>query len=335
MRQKLPSIHWLTGLGSIPAKDIITSPMASVRLRAGCLATLKKSYSGKISFGSAASGADILVVGKPASSHSFNEWLTTIEASRRAGCRIVLDYTDNHLGFYSALRPFYERVLELVDVAIVPSGHMSILLSEFFKGKIVVIEDAVECIFREPSFIDINVTTGLWFGHESNIEYLHDFLNSGSVNLSQCNITIVSSYDGWKKFQSMELRAGRVRQVNFKKWTLHAVEEAALECHFALIPSDLNSPRKNGASSNRLLVSLALGLPAAADILPSYREFKDYFIDIRGDEVSSLIQNPNDDRFQQMVLKWQNIYRDRFTRKELGRKWIEELQKISETGRLM
>ena len=51
--------------------------------------------------------------------------------------------------------------------------------------------------------------------------------------------------------------------------------EAAKGCHVALIPSNAGDPRKNGASNNRVVTALALGLVPMATIIESYREFED------------------------------------------------------------
>jgi hypothetical protein len=59
-----------------------------------------------------------------------------------------------------------------------------------------------------------------------------------------------------------------------------------------LIPGGINNTKKVGASSNRLITSLALGMPTAADIMPSYEPYRNYFIDLRSEAFSSFIDAP-------------------------------------------
>jgi hypothetical protein len=54
----------------------------------------------------------------------------------------------------------------------------------------------------------------------------------------------------------------------------------------------LNVPQKIGASSNRLLTALALGLPVAADNVMSYLDFSNSYCDIRSHEFRDLLKNP-------------------------------------------
>jgi hypothetical protein len=67
--------------------------------------------------------------------------------------------------------------------------------------------------------------------------------------------------------------------------------DASKVSHGCLIPSDLNDPRKSGASSNRLITAFALGLPVSADLLESYAPFSSYFHNIRKEPLSIFFKN--------------------------------------------
>jgi hypothetical protein len=56
--------------------------------------------------------------------------------------------------------------------------------------------------------------------------------------------------------------------------------QAAQQAHVALIPSDASDPRKNGASNNRVVTALALGLVPVATVIDSYKPFSPVVLDI-------------------------------------------------------
>jgi DNA helicase-2/ATP-dependent DNA helicase PcrA len=75
-------------------------------------------------------------------------------------------------------------------------------------------------------------------------------------------------------------------------------------CDLIIIPSDPNDPKKAGVSSNRLITALALGLPTAACVMESYKEYDQYFTDIDSEKFIELIDNP--DKFHNQVLEAQD-----------------------------
>ena len=93
-----------------------------------------------------------------------------------------------------------------------------------------------------------------------------------------------------------------------------------------IIPSNPNDPKKAGVSSNRLITSLALGLPTAADKMDSYQEFNEFFTDIRSKEFGDLIDNP--DIFHNQVIEAQNRIIPYFTKEAIGQKWMNFFEKL-------
>jgi hypothetical protein len=75
-------------------------------------------------------------------------------------------------------------------------------------------------------------------------------------------------------------------------WSSEKMVSAAKLCDIAIIPSDPNDIKKSSVSSNRLITALALGLPTAADTMNSYKEFSNYFIDIRSKKFHDLLKIP-------------------------------------------
>jgi hypothetical protein len=83
------------------------------------------------------------------------------------------------------------------------------------------------------------------------------------------------------------------------------------------------SPAKKGASSNRLLTALTLGLPTCADLIPSYLPFRDFLTDLRGQQFDNVIMNPQANHRQ--IELAQNHIQQHYSFQSLGQKWQNTL----------
>ena len=109
--------------------------------------------------------------------------------------------------------------------------------------------------------------------------------------------------------------------VNVLPWSLEDMVKVSAICDFCLLPAALNDSRKMGASSNRLLTAFALGLPVLSDLIPSYRRFKENFIDIR--EKGSLQLMRNFEEFHPNVVAMQEIIESNYTSEVISDQWEE------------
>ena len=75
-------------------------------------------------------------------------------------------------------------------------------------------------------------------------------------------------------------------------WSVEAMLDAAKISDLCIIPSDPADLRKSGASANRLITALAMGLPTAASLLDSYAEHREYFVDIESDQFLEMLKAP-------------------------------------------
>lgn len=324
----MPKFHWLFQANHSDEFTIANSNLASARLRIfPCIKALSKNNL-EVTFGQFISHqASVIIIGK-IGAHDINSrcasWLSEISQAKSRGASIVLDYTDHHLGFEGSMTQFYKSVIDLVDLCIVPSSAMARLLSNFYDGPITVIEDAIEI---SPQPVKKSVTsispTALWFGHASNINYLIDFINSSEFLMSGYNLIVLSNEQGLDIFSRSPLRLIDPQKIRLGLWSVESMLNAASIADFSIIPSDLSNPRKLGASSNRLITSFALGLPTAADHLPSYQEFSDCYIDIRGPLFDKMVDKPLN--FSNLATSAQLLYVDRFNSELIGQQWLNLL----------
>ncbi len=293
----MPSIYWLIPLNSDLGVPPSSSNIASIRLRSAVCIDALKAASLSVNYGeSIPLGVRKIIIGKIGAHDISNRtasWLNQISRAKDVGAKIFLDYTDHHLGFESPMRDFYRKVLPLVDHCISSSEYISFLLQEQFSGPITVIEDAVEIASIKPKeYLCTQPTTALWFGHSTNIHYLIDFINSSQFLLNGNNLIVLSNEAGLGIFSETTLRINSPAQIKLGLWSPDVMLQAAMVSDFCIIPSNLSDSRKLGVSSNRLITAFALGLPTAADHLPSYQKYSDYYVDIRSPQFFNLAENP-------------------------------------------
>ena len=292
-------IHWLIPGNYKSIEDISKAQLASIRMRTGLVAKYSSDIQIEFSSGDHVDQkADVIVVGKigvDCHNGRDNLWLKYLLKAREQSKIIVIDYTDNHLAFINtSMGVFYKKILPIIDKAIVPSSHMSVLLSQFFKKEITIIEDPLEIESISPKIpTHKNKIPFLWFGHASNISYLIQYLKNPLLCDVGVKLNFLSNNQGIELLLLHKHLLNANIEFNISEWTLQNMINAAKISDACLIPSDLNDPLKSGVSSNRLITAFALGLPVTADLLESYAPFSDYFHNIREEPLSVFIKQLN------------------------------------------
>ena len=285
-------IHWLIPGNYNSVADLSKSNLASIRMRAGLVAKYASDIQVQLTVGDHInSNADVIMVGKiggDCQNGRANLWMKQITEANKQSKKIILDYTDHHLGLRSSpMGAFYENVLPLIEKAVVSSTRISHLLMPFLNKEITVIEDPIEIQITPPkNLIATDEMTLLWFGHATNTSYLVNYLQDNLLCDVDFRLIVLSNSPGLEILASHQQHLRPTIRLNFAEWSLQNMVNAALVSHGCLIPSDLSDSRKAGASSNRLITAFALGLPVSADILESYAPFSDYFHHIRDTPLS-------------------------------------------------
>lgn len=313
-------LHWLIPGG--PPAELGKSDLASVRLRAAPSMMTARRMGWRVTYGETILGMpSIIVLGKIGVTNIEMRETLWIDQIRKVKdtAKLFLDYTDHHLGFDSPMSNFYELALREVNGCIVPSKSMSELLSSRWKGSISIIEDPLEVDARQPKIRAEVPITLLWFGHSSNIDFLIHFLSTGFVDGDHIRLIVLSNEVGLNHFANSKFASNANIQVNLALWSLDNMAEAAKVSDMCIIPSNLSDSRKVGASSNRLITALTLGLPTAADNLPSYKEFESYYCDLRGDGFREMLKNPA--KFTSIVTRAQIDLIPRFCMSRIEDAW--------------
>lgn len=262
--------------------------------------------------------SDVCIVGKIGGhdiEHRKTEWLKAIF---KLDCHVVLDYTDDHSYHPSVMSDFYQVALERADQVVCSSQHLHQSISTTFLKKISVIEDAVEYQPLAPKSAPNEQRRLLWFGHHSNLNALLHFLQTFNPPMP-VEVLVLSTEQGRQMLQSSAPPRSSFVRLLFKYWSIDEMPKAAAQCDACIIPVDDSSPAKKGASANRLLTSLTLGLPTCVDFIPSYLPFRDFVTDLQSSQLDQLIKDPQA-HHSQIELAQRHIGLN-YSFQSLGQKW--------------
>jgi glycosyltransferase involved in cell wall biosynthesis len=328
----MKKIEWLCPIPNCRIQDLEQSNLASIRLRTAVSANAAKEHGYKIDFsdGHKPTNSYLVIVGKIdgiSDTKRPMRWMQHLRKAKQNGVRILIDYTDHHLAVDSAASRFYAEALPLADTVVCSSKMLATHLNEFVNCQKIIIEDPIEVSVRAPRVRQNEQLTALWFGHSSNLPYLIEYLRNVLRLESKLRLIIMTNAYPLNQEYVQRLTCPELDflDVNVVPWSQENLVEAASLSDFCLLPAGIDDPRKNGASSNRLLTAMALGLPVAADLLSSYMPFKSYFADIRSDEIVDIIKDPS--QYFDCVEEVQKYIQDKFTKKAISNEWIDLIDK--------
>jgi len=286
------TIEWLVPFVTQSEDDLKRSNLASVRLRTavGAAACRAHGWQNMFSDGRHSSHANVVVVGKVdlVSDRTRGErWINHLKAAKAKGALLIVDYTDHHLATKSDTSTFYESALLLADKIVVPSRPLSQYIESHFNKKVIEIGDPIEVPIIPPREKNLDLPTALWFGHASNIRYLIDFLINDFRIIERCRLIVMSNLHPLPEGIAHLLTAAHLRNLEILAvpWSTEDLVSAAEISNSCWLPTGFKDARKVGASSNRLITALALGLPVLTDDLPSYESYKEHYQNIRCSDV--------------------------------------------------
>jgi hypothetical protein len=318
-------IHWLIPGNYKSVTDLHQSNVANVRMRAGLVAKFASDIQIEFSAGDYVNKkADIIVIGKIGADcqHGREDlWINQLSEVKNNYKKIILDYTDHHLGSTSSpMNMFYKKALPLTHKTVVSSTRMSRLFSQFAAEDTTVIEDPIEVKSINPNIAVIEGDmTLLWFGHATNIPFLVNYLINDFLCDLDFRLIVLSNIAGLEYLKVHKKNIRSTIKMELSEWSLQNMIDSAKISHGCLIPSDLNEPRKSGASSNRLITAFALGLPVSADLLESYAPFSEYFHNIREAPLSTF--NKKLALYSKCLSLAQETIVPIFSEESMARKW--------------
>jgi len=310
------------------------SNLASVRMRL-CVAAdalLSLGVQVRLTDSAIEEGATHLYVSKPdfyLDSSRLKRWTSMIQRFLVRGGYLIVDFSDNHLASEGPLKDFYGWLLPKSHKVICNSGFNADVVRSTSKALVEVIEDPLECPILAPSvplgLSEQRKRTLMWFGHASNLPYLIDFLVNDFRPEIPVRLICLTNIHPIPDEVSQQLtdQASSMLEICFIEWSQDAMVRAAKISDACILPAGANDPRKMGASANRLLTALALGLPVAADTLDAYRSAQRYFLPLRGDTFADLLLHP--ESFHELVLEGQVRLLPNYEYRQVMHRWVESL----------
>jgi len=306
--------------------DLNTHSLASVRLRTAIAAYAVKELNWEISFsdGKVNKATDILVVGK-VHPDLTDKWLTRIQKVKTYGGKIVIDYTDNHVESQKPIGEFYRKAIINANIVVCSSYMLQKYIAKYFDVKTLVIEEPIEVPIIKPTIKKNDLTTILWFGHTSNLNYLIQCLHENFLTSNKARLILMTNECPLPEnyVQLLEVDGLENIEIHVIPWTKKDMIKAAEMSDFCIIPTGYKDERKKGASSNRLLTSLAMGLPTLTDELDAYKPFEKYFKKLSRQTMQDMIAAPLVDDI--LINEIQQIITQKFTIQAIKKEWASVL----------
>lgn len=309
-------------------QDVFASEIASVRLRTA-LAIQAAEPNSTIFPEVGSSIPSIFFIGK------LPKGLEKVEVDRlfkfvldgqRQGMKVVLDYSDHKIATRGDLSDVYREFLKISDFFTTSSSYLRRILVQEAQKPVFVVNEPVEVDFYEPRMLK-DWTKALWFGHPSNFGYLVDALTRVEFG---ADLEIRALTDAMMLNKNKVPLNFRVKRTTVRvfPWSLEAMRQATLDSSFAILPSSTQDPLKAGASPNRLVTAIALGLPVLASPIESYREIG-YFVDLEKTR-----QNPRAslEELTKYLPKAQASIEGKFSRTAVKNAWKDVFNKMLTQG---
>ena len=307
-------------------ESLQNSQLASIRLRTSVAAESAQilNYQVSLSDGQSNKYTDLIVVGKVNNKNDnkrTERWLQRIIKTKASGAKIIIDYTDHHIERNTAIGDFYKKSINYADAIVCSSEQLKNSIARYFKGPILVIEEPIDVSIIPPKEKNNAIKNILWFGHASNLPYLFDsLLNTFNSDIHARLIIMTNAYPFPEEYSNL-LSTDVLEniEINIAPWSTNDLIQAANFSDFCILPTGYKDSKKAGASSNRLITALSLGLPVLSDHLISYQKFNNYYETLNSDNLLKFTSKSDYD-FQK-IKDFQEIVAPDYTRKNLLHHW--------------
>ena len=264
-------------------ENVVISPEADARSTGELLSGSSAAVFGKLSL------FDPQAVLESARKH-----LALAARAQSLGIRVIADVCEDRFD-HELLGGYWKDMVRTADRIVTSTTQLAELVRQAGAQNVEIVPDPVEGHGDRPRFeAGSNMEAGsekshwgppplriLWFGHQSNLDEVQEFLPK--LDRWVCarsrfvDFNVVTSAGFGAENMVVERRAaGSSLRVQHVVWTLGIAEVALQNCDLVVIPATLRNSRKRSKSANRVTESLHAGRYVLAHPVPSYLEFADY-----------------------------------------------------------
>lgn len=314
----MTSLHIAT---DYPLDDLDTARLASARLRLGVMMDVADKMKLRVSSGFTVRDRDcLLYLGKLSPATPDSILIQILRSLEKHKGRVIVDYTDDWLTSDNERgRLIYKTILRYCSTVVASSNYLANQIISWDSSLTVsVIADLLEFQSVEQQDLKSKSSHMLWFGHPSNLPSLVSWLQDNRLGEFQGTLHAVTALSSLEMLRPLSQKQ-KFSVVGYD-WSPENIIAASSACGACIIPA-----HKKGASENRLVSALALGLPTIADKIPSYEQFDQYFVDSSDHpKVEALMRAPAD--FQYLCRNAQQNVIDKYSRASLSVQWASFLQ---------
>lgn len=328
---------WITAGSLDSSQGYISSPMASARYRV----LIPAANLGPMGYNSQiinendliANGwkqdfleeNDIIIVSK-----TFKpELIYQLENAKRASCKIIVDFCDNHFDRPEKIGQHFNQLLHAADLVTTSTPELKITLQAKTTKPVIHITDSFEGNKYPVKFEPNEPVRLLWFGNFSNFDTLPPLFEKLSKLSKKRRIILDTVY----LHETGEVLAKSVStntfQVNYIPWSIINLKRAMKQCDMVVIPT-LNADEKSGKSPNRVIEPLWAGRYVVAGSLPAYEPFSP-FASIGDDLVAGIewaLNHP--EQVLEKIKAGQAYIAANHTPKLIGEKWHAVITQLAE-----
>lgn len=259
------------------------------------------------------------------------------------GIRVVADICEDRFD-HSLLGGYWRDMVRTADKIVTCTNLLAGIVRNAGAHEVEIVPDPVEGRGGEAKFCSFPARNGergqfeeelrplriLWFGHQSNLDEVQEFLPTldrwaeARSKVVEFSIVTAAGFGVEMMVEERKSAKGGVR-IRHHEWTSGIAEAALRECDFVIIPATLQNLRKRSKSANRLTESLHAGRYVLAHPVPSYLEFADYAW-INNDLLEGMdwaLANP--DLVVSQIKAGQSLIRQYYLPAEIASQWEKAL----------
>jgi len=209
-------------------------------------------------------------------------WWAFAQRALGAGCRVVVDVSDNPFAGANPRAGLYRRLLPACSAVSAPSTWLARAIAAHCATQPRVIADPYEGERAEARFAPADPLRLLWFGHPLNLRYLQARVPS-LAELAQERALALEVVTGEVQgieagLESLTRQLAPRFSARYTPWSLEVMSQAFARCDLVIIPSDPGDAKKAGASPNRLIEAFVAGRLPVASPLEAYQPYAQYAV---------------------------------------------------------